>query len=55
MYVPVARRTIQNQYFNFILVGNNKRVAIDMALGEASKVVMVVLNMVVKAAIAIKT
>ena len=38
-----------------IFVGNNNSLALDIALGDASKAVIVVLNMVVKAAIAINT
>ncbi len=52
--VPIDKKMIQNQYiflYDFLV---SKSKAFVIALGEASNVVMVVLNMVVKAAAAIK-
>ena len=52
--VPTAKKLIQNQYiflYDFEVIKSNVFV---MALGEASNVVIVVLNIVVKAAAAIK-
>lgn len=52
--VPTERKLIQNQYIFLydLLVSNSK--AFVIALGDASKVVIVVLNIVVNAAAAIK-
>ena len=52
--VPAAKKLIQNQYIFLYDLEVSKSKDFVIALGEASKVVMVVLNIVVKAAAAIK-
>ena len=52
--VPINKKRIQNQYPYFSSLLKSSFVVLFIALGEASKVVIVVLNIVVKAAIAIK-
>ena len=52
--VPIERKLIQNQYMFLYDLGVSKSKAFVIALGDASNVVMVVLNIVVKAAAAMK-
>jgi hypothetical protein len=52
--VPILKNTSQNQYMFLYDLLVSKSTVFVIALGDASKVVMVVLNMVVKAAAAIK-
>lgn len=53
LIVPMAKKLIQNQYIFLYDVLVSKSNVFVIALGDASNVVMVVLNIVVKAAAAI--